>query len=61
MRIQVISRTPYRSKNQVVVIVRTGQKDKRGRELFSSKTLHVTDAELKAMQSNNRDREKDVE
>jgi len=56
MRIEVISQTPHRPKYQIVVIIKTGQKDKKERELFSSKTLHVDGAGLSAIRSNNRDR-----
>ena len=56
MRVEVISQTPHRPKYQIVVITKTGQKNKKGRELFSSKTMHVTGAELSVIKSNNRDR-----
>lgn len=61
MKIQVISETPYRPKYQIVVITRTGQKNKKEKELFSSKTMHVNGSELSAIKSNNRDRIKNGE
>ncbi len=54
MRIEVISRTRHRPKFQVVIIKGTGKKNEKQQELFSSKTLHVSGAELSAMESNSR-------